>query len=433
MKNKQQSRKKVAVLTLGCSKNVVDSENLIGLLDYNDIEITDNIGQADTVVINTCGFIADAKEESISIISQAADLKRQSTISQIIVMGCFSQRYIDTLDKNKLGVDYIFGVNSNEEVLHAIKQKDIYHIRDVRRLLTPPHYAYLKIAEGCNRECSFCAIPMIRGNYISTPQDKLIAETKQLVQAGVKEINIIAQDTTYYGRDLDGKSHLAELLDRLSDVEDVERIRLQYTYPAGFPTEVLDIIAQKPNICNYIDIPFQHISDKILKSMRRGTKSENIKNLIHTIRERIPDVAIRSTFIVGYPGESEDDFNELYDFIDEVKLDRVGVFTYSHEDDTHAFSLIDTVIEEEKERRKEEIMLLQQKISLEKNKAKTGNIFRVLVDEDKGNKYTGRTEHDAPDVDNLVHFTSKHKHKAGDFVQVKITEASEYDLYGEEI
>ncbi len=430
MKKKTKIRHKVSILTLGCSKNIVDSENLIGLLDYNDIEICENIRKAESIVINTCGFIADAKEESASVILEAVNMKRQGLVKQIIVMGCFSQRYIDILDKDSLGVDYIFGVNSNEEVLRAIKRKDKYHIRNVRRLLTPPHYAYLKIAEGCNRECSFCAIPIIRGKYISTPADELVTETKQLVQAGVKEINVIAQDTTYYGRDFDGKSHLVKLLDRLSDVDGVERLRLQYTYPAGFPTDVLDLIASKPNICNYIDIPFQHFSDKILKSMRRGTKSEYIMNLVETIRERIPDVAIRSTFIVGYPGESEDDFEQLYNFIAEAKLDRVGVFTYSHEDDTYAYKLTDTVIEEEKIRRKEEIMLLQQKISLAKNKEKINNIYRVLVDGITDDGYVGRTEHDAPDVDNMVYFTSARKHKPGDFVEVKITDASEYDLFG---
>jgi ribosomal protein S12 methylthiotransferase len=433
MNKSKKNSHKVSVLTLGCSKNVVDSEHLIGLLDYNGIEVTENIENADTIVINTCGFIADAKEESINIIAQAANMKNYDSNKQIIVTGCFSQRYIDTLDKKKLGVDYIFGVNSNEEVLHTIKPNDKYHIRNLRRLLTPPHYAYLKIAEGCNHECSFCAIPMIRGKYISTPVDNLITETEQLVEVGVKEINIIAQDTTYYGRDFDGKSHLAELLDKLSDIEGVERLRLQYTYPAGFPLEVLDIIANKPNICNYIDIPFQHYSDKILKSMRRGTNSGQIEKLVNTIRERIDNVAIRSTFIVGYPGESEDDFAELYNFIEKAKLDRVGVFTYSHEDDTHAYTLTDTVIEEGKNRRKEEIMLLQQKISLEKNKEKIGKTYRMLVDGSSEEGYIARTEHDAPDVDNLVYFNSAHHHNPGDFVNVKIIGASEYDLFGKGI
>ena len=430
IKNKK-SNPKVSVLTLGCSKNLVDSENLIGLLDANEITITDNISISDILVINTCGFIADAKDESIGVIREAVELKKSGKIKEVIVIGCLSQRYKEQLKEQIKDIDYIFGVDSNENVLKTIKHSTKYHLVDVRRLLTPPHYAYLKIAEGCNHQCSFCAIPLIRGKYKSRDIDNLVSEAEQLVDAGVKEINVIAQDTTYYGKDLYGKSKLAELLDKISDIDGLEWLRLQYTYPTAFPFELLDVIAKKNNICKYIDIPFQHISDKILKSMQRGSKREYIINLIKTIREKIPGAAIRSTFIVGYPGETEDDFNELYDFIEEMQLDRVGVFTYSHEDDTGAFSLIDTVIEEEKERRKESIMLLQQKISLEKNQSKIGDTVKVLIDSSKENTYSGRTEHDAPEVDNLVHLKSDKKLFPGDFVNIKITDAEEYDLYGE--
>ncbi len=429
MTKKNKNSPKVSILTLGCSKNLVDSEHLVGLLDSNNITITDDINDCDTIVINTCGFIGPSKEESINLILEASELKRQGKINKLIVMGCLSERYKDELKSQLNDVDDIFGVDSNANVLQAIAGSD-YCLNDSRRLLTPPHFAYLKIAEGCNHECSFCAIPMIRGRYKSRSIEDIVNETEQLVKAGVKEINMISQDTTYYGRDYDGKPHLAELLDRVSDVDGLKWLRVHYLYPTAFPEEVLKVIAEKDNICNYVDIPFQHISDKILKSMRRGTNSSYIRKLINTIRNTIPDVAIRSTFIVGYPGETEDDFNELYEFIENEKLDRVGVFTYSHEDGTHAFSLIDTVMQEEKERRKEKIMLLQQKISLEKNKNKIGKTFEVLIDEVNDKNYIGRTEHDAPDVDNLVHFTSNKTHNTGDFVKVEITSAEEYDIYG---
>lgn len=433
MSKKKKHMPKVSVLTLGCSKNLVDSEHLVGLLNSNDIKVTDKIEETDTLVINTCGFIAPAKDESISVILEASELKRQGKVKNIIVMGCLSQRYMDDLKAQLPDVDAIFGVDSNADVLKTIKESSDYCLNESRILLTPPHYAYLKIAEGCNHECSFCAIPLIRGRYRSRKMDDIVNEAAELVANGVKEINLIAQDTTYYGKDWDGKSHLAELIDRISDIKDLPWLRVYYAYPTAFPEAVLDVISGKPNICNYVDIPFQHISDKILKSMRRGTNSKYIRNLVATIREKIPEAAIRSTFIVGYPGETEDDYKELYDFIEEYRLDRVGVFTYSHEENTHAYSLIDTVIQEEKDRRKEELMLLQQKISLQKNKEKIGHTFKVLVDEVKGHEYTGRTEHDAPEVDNLVHFTSHTRHKPGDFVNVRITGAEEYDIFGESV
>ncbi len=426
-------KQKVSVLTLGCSKNLVDSEHLVGLLDTNNIKVTDNIEESDTVVINTCGFIAPAKDESINVILEASEMKRQGKIKHLIVMGCLSQRYKDELKEQLPEVDAIFGVDSNASVLKTIIQGDDFCLNENRKLLTPSHYAYLKIAEGCNHECSFCAIPLIRGKYRSRSIDDIVREAEELVANGVQEINLIAQDSTYFGKDWDGKSHLAELIDRISDIDGLPWLRLYYAYPTAFPEEILTVIAKKQNICNYLDIPFQHISDKILKSMRRGTNSYYIKSLLNRIRTIIPNVAVRSTFIVGYPGETEDDFRELYGFIEESALDRVGVFTYSHEENTHAFSLIDTVVQEEKDRRKEELMLLQQRISLGKNREKIGQTFSVLIDEVKGDNYIGRTEHDAPEVDNLVHFTSEKRHNTGDFVKVRITDAKEYDMYGEVI
>jgi len=430
MRKTDKSNSKVSILTLGCSKNVVDSENLIGLLDSNKISVTDKVEDADTLVINTCGFIGPAKQESINLIQEASELKRQGKIKNLIVMGCLTERYSDELRKQLPDVDHIFGVDSNKDILKAIAPDIDYCMNEHRMLLTPSHFAYVKISEGCNHECSFCAIPLIRGKHRSRTQDDIISEVNDLVQSGVKEFNFIAQDSTYYGRDLTGKSQLAELLDRVSDIEGVKWLRLHYAYPTAFPHAILDVIAKKSNICNYVDIPFQHASDKVLKSMRRGTSADYIKNLIYTIREKIDNVAIRSTFIVGYPGETNRDFEELYNFLDYIKLDRVGVFTYSHEDGTHAFSLIDTVPQKVKEKRKEEIMILQQGKSLEKNTAKIGKIFKVLVDESTDEGYIGRTEHDAPEVDNLVHFTADRILKRGDFVDVEITEAKEYDIFG---
>ena len=420
----------VSFLTLGCSKNVVDSENLIGLLEANSIRVTDSVDAADTLIINTCGFIGPSKEESLGVIFQASELKKQGKVKNIIVMGCLTERYRDELRSQLPDVDYIFGVSSYRQILGVLAPGADFCMNGNRTLLTPSHYAYVKISEGCNHECSFCAIPMIRGKYISRSIESLESEVRMLAARGVKEFNVIAQDTTYFGRDIDGNSHLAELLDRLSDIDGVEWLRLHYTYPTTFPNEILKIIAAKPNICKYIDITFQHISDKILKSMRRGTNSDYIRGLIASIRDTIPDVAIRSTFIVGYPGENQQDFDQLHKFLETEKLDRVGVFTYSHEDGTHAFSIIDTVPNNLKDKRKEQLMLLQQGISLEKNNSKIGSILRVLVDGSDDNGYIGRTEHDAPEVDNLIHFSSETNLKSGDFANVLIGKAEEYDLYG---
>lgn len=427
MKNKSE---KVAVLTLGCSKNVVDSENLISLLSANRIEIVEQVEDADTIVINTCGFIGPAKEESINVILQAQELKKQGIVNKVIVTGCLSQRYESDLKSQILGVDKFFGVDSALNILQSIKPSDTYHIANKRTLLTPNHYAYIKISEGCNHECSFCAIPLIRGKHKSREIDEILNEVKELVSAEVKEFNIIAQDTTYYGKDIYGKQMLPDLLDRISDIEGAEWIRLHYVYPTAFPTEILDVINKKSNIVKYIDIPLQHFSDKILKSMRRGTNSDYIRKLLETIRTKVDNVAIRSTFIVGYPGENNNDFHILYKFLEEYELDRVGVFTYSHEDNTHAFSMLDSVTKKVKDKRKEELMLLQQDISKKKNSAKIGKYYKTLIDGAEDNQYFGRTQHDAPEVDNNVIITTNEKIKIGNFYDVKITDSSEYDIYG---
>lgn len=429
-KNKQNNQPIVSILTLGCSKNVVDSENLIALLGANQIEVTDKIESSDTLIINTCGFIGPAKQESIDLIVQASELKKQGKINKLIVMGCLSQRYSEQLSPQLTQVDAFFGVDSNFNILKEIAPNLEYCNSEHKVLLTPSHYSYLKISEGCNHECAFCAIPLIRGKYKSRPINSILEEATYHVNNGVKEINLIAQDSTYYGRDIDGKSHLAELLEIISEKAQPQWLRLHYAYPTAFPVEVLKTIAQKSNICNYIDIPFQHISDKVLKAMRRGTSNAYIEDLIKRIRDSVPNVAIRSTFIVGFPGETQKDYEQLYNFIERIKLDRVGVFTYSHEDGTHAFSMIDTVPAKEKEKRRNSIMQLQQSISLDKNQNKIGQTFKVLIDSGSEGKYTGRTEYDAPEVDNLVHFTSADNLQIGNFTYVQIEKAEEYDLYG---
>ncbi len=423
----------VNIITLGCSKNVVDSENLIGHLDYNNIRVTDNITEADTVIINTCGFIGPAKEESIGVIIEASELKKAGKIGKLIVTGCLTERYSASMQPQLQYVDHFFGVTAFEQILKAIKPDAVFQEHSHNKRLTPPHYSYVKISEGCNHECSFCAIPLIRGKHVSRTIESIEDEMKEMVQTGVKEFNIIAQDTTYYGRDLTGKAQLPELLDRISDIDGVNWIRLHYAYPTAFPLEALDIMNRKSNICKYIDIPLQHFSDKILKSMKRGTSADYIEKLLGTIREKIDNVAIRSTFIVGYPGETKQDFDILYKFIERQELDRVGVFPYSHEDGTSAFSMIDTVTKKEKERRNEELMLLQQDISLKHNTKKIGSTLAVLIDRFEDGSYIGRTQHDAPDVDNLVYFKSDTQHQPGDFVNVLIDRAEEYDIFGTKI
>jgi ribosomal protein S12 methylthiotransferase len=429
-KNKKSEINSVAVLTLGCSKNMVDSEELLGLLAANDYTITADADHADALVINTCGFIKSAKEESIKLILDAAELRRRKQIKKLIVSGCLTERYSNDLKKQIKNVDGFFGVNQNEDIVKALNHNPKINLINERFLLTPPHFAFMKISEGCDRDCSYCAIPMIRGKHISRPIEDLVAEAKQLAAKGVREINMIAQDSTFYGLDIYGKRKLAELTEQIADVDGIEWVRIHYAYPAGFPEDVLDLMARHPNVCNYMDIPLQHISDDVLKSMRRGVGKQKQYDLIEKFRAKVPELAIRSTFIVGYPNETEENFQELYKFFEDAQLDRVGIFTYSQEDDTHADPLGDPIPEEVKAERRNALMELQQGISLKKNQAKVGKLLKVMIDEITPDYYYGRTEHDAPEVDNGVIISKEVKVKPGDFCMVEITEAEEYDLVG---
>lgn len=432
MKNKRSRKdKRITVLTLGCAKNVVDSERLIGMIKKHDLRHSYDINDTDALVINTCGFIKPAKAESIDTIMEAVGMKEQGLISEIIVTGCLSQRYMKELSEQIPAVDAFFGVEDFEPILRYLSPNVKKITKSKRELLTPNHFAYLKIAEGCNHKCSFCAIPLIKGNYRSVPQKDILKEAKYLVNKGVREINIIAQDTTYYGIDLDGKRQISKLMNVLSNEVKADWLRLMYTYPAGFPEDLLDAIKDQENICNYIDIPLQHISDRMLKSMKRGIGKKSTIELVDKIRNKVPEVAIRTAFITGYPGETDEDFRELYDFIEQYELDRVGVFLYSHEENTPAYLLEDDVPEKIKEERRDELMKLQSSISLKNNRKKINSTLRVLIDDrNEDGTYFGRTEHDAPDVDNGVIIDSPLELKTGSFTDVKITEAYEYDLYG---
>ncbi len=430
-KSKRNRIESVSVLTLGCSKNMVDSENLLGLLESNDYKLTSDADHADALVINTCGFIKSAKEESIKLILDAAELRRRKQIKKLIVSGCLTERYSNDLKKQIKNVDGFFGVNQNEDIVKALNHDPKINLLNERFLLTPNHFAFMKISEGCDRDCSYCAIPMIRGGHISRPIEELVDEAKQLADKGVREINMIAQDSTFYGLDLYKKRKLAELTERIADVDGIEWVRIHYAYPAGFPEDVLDLMNRHPNVCNYLDIPLQHISDNVLKSMRRGVGKAKQYELIEKFRSKVPDLAIRSTFIVGYPNESEENFKELYQFFEDAQLDRVGIFTYSQEDNTHADPLGDPIPEDTKNERRNALMELQQGISLKKNEEKVGNKLKVMIDEINPDYYFGRTEHDAPEVDNGVIISKSTKVKPGDFCMVKITEAEEYDLIGE--
>lgn len=430
------SREKFIVLTLGCSKNLVDSENIIANLEYNGFKFTKNINQASICIINTCGFIKPSVEESLQIILQAIDLKNKKKITSLIVSGCMTQRFRDEIKTQFPEIDLVTGVNSTNEILRFIKQDDElkYNLLAERKLLTPKHYAYLKISEGCNRECSFCAIPLIRGELKSKPIEELITEAKNLISRGVCELILVSQDTSSYGLDLYGKPKLAELLTKLSTIENIRWIRVMYTYPMGFPEDALDVIADQEKICKYVDIPLQHISDKVLKSMRRGSTKKTIESLLDKIKSKIPEATIRSTFIVGYPNETEKEFTELVEFIQAFKFDRIGVFTYSQEDGTFAFKLGDPIPQDEKERRRNIIMEKQMEISYRKNLNSIGKQLKVLLDENKNKIYFGRTEKDAPEVDNLVIIPSNDYHfKIGEFVNVRIEKAKPYELIGHPI
>ena len=424
-------KQKVNVVTLGCSKNLVDSEALMNQLDHKYRVVHDSDQPSDIIVINTCGFIQDAKEESVDMILSAIEAKKAGNLKKIVVTGCLSQRYKQEL-KDEMGeVDAFFGVNDLPEILKALEVDFKKELIGERHLTTPSHYAYLKVSEGCDRSCSFCAIPLIRGKHISKPFEEVIAEAEKLAEKGVKEILLIAQDLTYYGLDLYGKRRITELADRISEIPGIEWIRLHYAYPTGFPSDLITLLKENPKVCDYLDIPLQHINSRILKSMKRGLDGNGTLKIVRTLREQIPGLALRSTFIVGYPGETEDEFQELLDFIRETRFDRLGVFQYSPEEETTAFELIDDVSEKVKQERESRLMELQQSISLELNSKKEGSIFRVLIDKKEGEFYVGRTEFDSPEVDNEVLIPSENTNLLlGNFYDVKITKSDYYDLYG---
>ncbi len=424
----------VNILTLGCSKNTVDSETLATQLNKNKIDIQfieDPYTGGDAIIINTCGFILDAKEQSVQTILDAIEAKQRGLVGKVYVMGCLVQRYKQELEEELAGeVDGFFGVEELPQILKTLGVDYRKELVGERLLSTPRHYAYLKISEGCDRQCAFCAIPLIRGKHKSVPFEDLIRQAGYLYSIGVKELILIAQDTTYYGIDLYGKPRLDELLEELAKIG-FPWIRLHYTYPSNFPKRVVEVMARHPNICNYIDIPFQHISDRMLRLMRRGHSSRHIYELIDYFRQQIPDIAIRTTLIVGHPGETQEDFEQLKEFVQEVRFDRLGVFPYSHEENTYAGeNYEDNIPEAEKQRRVEEIMAIQQQISQEKNTEKTGRVMKVLIDRREADYYVGRTQYDSPEVDNEVLVYSEKPLRIGDFYEVKITGAYEFDLVG---
>jgi ribosomal protein S12 methylthiotransferase len=427
-------KQKVGVITLGCSKNTVDSERLMNQLLSNNFNLVKDPNLADTVIINTCGFIEAAKEESIDTILQAVELKKTGKIKKVIVAGCLSERYKKDLQKDIPEVEGYFGTESYGEILKQLGGELKYQLLGERHLTTPSHYAYLKISEGCDNPCSFCAIPLMRGKHRSKPMETLIEEVTFLAQKNVKEIIIIGQDTTDYGLDLYGKRNLADLLSNISKVKGIEWIRLLYAYPSHFPGDVIEIIADNPKVLKYIDIPLQHISDNVLKSMRRGITKRRTKELLLNLKERIPDLTIRTTFIVGYPNESDKNFSELYNFVKEFRFDKLGVFTYSMEENTPSFLLGDPVPEEVKEERKAVLMELQKEISSEINKSLVGKTLKVLVDDLEGESkkgfYIARSYHDAPEVDGEVLIPAVSDFKIGNFYEVEIYDFNEYDLFG---
>jgi len=426
---------RVNVVTLGCSKNIHDSEVLMGQLKGNHFDVVheaEKVSSDDIIVINTCGFIDNAKQESIDTILQYSELKEQGKVGKVIVTGCLSERYKPELEAEISNVDSWFGTNDLQNLLSTLGANYRHELVGERLLTTPTHFAYFKIAEGCNRPCSFCAIPLMRGKHVSKPIEDLVKEAQHLAKNGTKELILIAQDLTYYGLDLYNKRNLDELLRHLSDVNGIEWIRLQYAYPSGFPMEVLDVMNERENICNYLDMPLQHISDNMLKSMRRGTTKQKTIDLVNAIRDKEPNIAMRTTLITRYPGETQQDFEEMQQWVEETRFDRLGCFTYSHEENTHAYSLVDDVPEEVKQERADVIMELQQGISYEKNQEKVGETYKVLIDKKDGGYFVGRTEFDSPEVDNEVLIDAK-KHYAtvGSFVNVKIDSAEDFDLYGQ--
>jgi len=430
MKTKKQN--KVNIITLGCSKNMVDSEVMSGQLAANDFDVVHENAKLDhnIVIINTCGFIDKAKEESVNTILDQVELKRKGKLDKVYVTGCLSERYKSNLEEEIPEVDAYFGTMELPRLLSTLNADYKAELVGERLLSTPSHYAYMKISEGCNRTCSFCAIPLMRGEHRSKPMEELIKEAERLVKMGVKEVMLIAQELTYYGLDLYKKRMLPELLKELTKVEGLEWIRLHYAYPSKFPLEIIDVMKDEPKICNYLDMPLQHASDKMLKAMKRQITQQEMKNLIAEIRSRIPGICLRTTLIAGFPGETREDIEELKNFLQEMQFDRVGVFTYSHEEDTSAYVLKDVLTHEEKESRAQEIIAFQQDISFEKNQQKIGQQLKVLIDKKEAGRYIGRTEFDSVEVDNEVIVHSKKTLKPGDFVKVNITKAYDYDLEG---
>jgi ribosomal protein S12 methylthiotransferase len=433
MKSRTLKRDKVNIITLGCSKNMVDSEVLSGQLAANEIMVVHENPKLDhnIVVVNTCGFIDKAKEESINTILDQVELKRKGKLDKVFVTGCLSERYRNNLELEIPEVDAFFGTMELPGLLKQFNADYKSELIGERLLSTPKHYAYLKISEGCNRTCSFCAIPLMRGSHVSRPMEDLVKEAERLVKMGVKEIMLIAQELTYYGLDIYRKRMLPDLLNRLADVQGLEWIRLHYAYPSKFPLEILDTMRQRENICNYLDMPLQHASDNMLKAMRRQITRSEMNDLIAAIREKVPGICLRTTLIAGFPGETPDDVQELKSFLEQHRFDRVGIFSYSHEENTGAYELEDNIPQDLKEERAREIMEVQQEISLQKNQEKIGKTFKVLVDKKEAGRYLGRTEFDSVEVDNEVIVQTPGKLAVGEFVQVKITKAYDYDLEGE--
>ena len=435
MKTKTLKKNKVNVVTLGCSKNLVDSEVLMGQLKANKFEV-EHEGHGDDhqiVIINTCGFVDNAKQESIDTILRYVKAKKEGAVEKLYVTGCLSERYKKDLEKEIPEVDAYFGTRELPKILKTLKADYKHELVGERLLTTPFHYAYFKISEGCDRPCSFCAIPLMRGKHLSVPIDELMLRAKTLAAKGVKELLLIAQDLTYYGLDIYKKRELANLIDKLSDTEGIDWIRLHYAFPSGFPMEVLEIMKAKNNICNYLDMPLQHITDNMLSSMRRGITKQKTIDLVNKIRDTVPGIALRTTLIAGYPGETEKDHEEMLQWVQETKFERLGIFTYSHEENTHAHLLKDDVSEKIKRKRADAVMAIQQEISMQLNKEKIGNNYKTLFDRKEGDYFIGRTEFDSPDVDNevLVKANNDTYIRIGDFEKVRITDASDFDLYGE--
>lgn len=434
MKTKGLRKDKVNIVTLGCSKNTVDSEVMLTQLRGNGIDTVHESQKDDSniIIINTCGFIDNAKEESVNTILRYADAKDNGQIDKLYVTGCLSQRYKDDLEQEIPSVDAWFGTRDLALLLKKFKADYKHELVGERILTSPRHYAYMKISEGCDRPCSFCAIPLMRGKHESKSIEGLVQEAKNLAKGGTKELLLIAQDLTYYGLDIYKKRNLSELLKNLSDVEGIDWIRLHYAYPAGFPMDVLDVMAERPNICKYLDMPLQHGSTKMLQAMRRGITREKTEDLIANIRAKVPNIALRTTLIAGHPGETEEDFENMLDFVEKTRFDRLGIFAYSHEEQTHSYNMVDDVPAEVKQERADTVMAIQEGISLELNQLKVGKTMKVLIDRKESGYFVGRTEHDSPEVDNEVLISAEKDYlRIGDFVEANITSASEFDLYAE--